>query len=275
VSEIKLSAIKVGKRHRRTLGDIDQLAASIEEIGLLQPIGITRDKKLIFGERRLEAYKRLGRSTIPCQVVDLPRILDGEVAENNMRKAFTLTERVAIAASVAASLGDRQGQRTDLLRQNFAQVIDADKGKTRHIAAQKAGLGSGETLRKAQLIIEAATENPDQYGDLPEKMDNTGKVQGAYCELLARRDRERVAGLVPRPGRFRSLIVDCPWHHEYPDSASRGAASYATMTFDQLRELPIADYAEDDCHLWLWTTNGHLANAINLIAHWGFTYRVS
>jgi len=68
------------------------------------------------------------------------------------------------------------------------------------------------------------------------------------------------------------LVVDPPWHYEY-GTASRGTTSYATMAFPELQALPIADYAEDDCHLWLWTTNGHLANAVHLIEHWGFTYK--
>src|SRR5262249_15950438 len=47
---LPLDAIRVGDRHRRDLGDIDGLAASIAEVGLLQPIAVTFDGYLIAGE---------------------------------------------------------------------------------------------------------------------------------------------------------------------------------------------------------------------------------
>ncbi|MDR2973680.1 MAG: ParB N-terminal domain-containing protein, partial [Propionibacteriaceae bacterium] len=55
-----VEAITVGTRHRHDLGDIDALAESINQVGLLQPITINRDGVLICGARRLAAIKKLG-----------------------------------------------------------------------------------------------------------------------------------------------------------------------------------------------------------------------
>jgi ParB family transcriptional regulator, chromosome partitioning protein len=41
-----IASIVVGTRHRRDLGDIDGLARSLAEVGLLHPIIITRDGML-------------------------------------------------------------------------------------------------------------------------------------------------------------------------------------------------------------------------------------
>ena len=41
--EWTVESIRVGRRHRTELGDIDELAASIERDGLLQPITVTPD----------------------------------------------------------------------------------------------------------------------------------------------------------------------------------------------------------------------------------------
>lgn len=52
---------------------IRELAASIEEKGLQQPIGVTpRDGRylIVFGDRRFLAYRMLGRETITCSVID-------------------------------------------------------------------------------------------------------------------------------------------------------------------------------------------------------------
>ena len=93
---VPISAIKVGFRHRKDMGDIGALAASIEDVGLLQPIGITPSFDLVFGERRLEAFKELGRNKIPARFIDIEAIARGERAENMVRKDFTPGEAVAV-----------------------------------------------------------------------------------------------------------------------------------------------------------------------------------
>jgi ParB family chromosome partitioning protein len=48
------------------MGDLSALAASIAEVGLLQPIGVSADGELVFGERRLRACRDLlGWTEIP------------------------------------------------------------------------------------------------------------------------------------------------------------------------------------------------------------------
>jgi ParB/RepB/Spo0J family partition protein len=97
---IPLSTIRVGKRHRKDLGDIRSLARSIQEIGLLHPIVIRPDGKLIAGERRLQALKLLGRTKVPVTVLDLAKVIRGEVAENVLRQDFRPSEMVAIARAL-------------------------------------------------------------------------------------------------------------------------------------------------------------------------------
>src|SRR5260370_5860278 len=38
-------------------------------------------------------------------------------------------------------------------------------------------------------------------------------------------------------------------------------------------EIPVHEIAKDDCLLFLWSTNPHLAQALELGAAWGFEYR--
>jgi ParB family transcriptional regulator, chromosome partitioning protein len=65
----KITDIRVGKRHRRDMGDIAGLAASIEDIGLLHPITVDEKNRLLAGARRLAACKSLGWKTVPVNVV--------------------------------------------------------------------------------------------------------------------------------------------------------------------------------------------------------------
>ena len=71
-AERPIASIRVGKRYRHDLGDIDGLAASMAALGLLHPIVVTPDGLLICGERRLCAAKLLGWKQIPVTVRSKP-----------------------------------------------------------------------------------------------------------------------------------------------------------------------------------------------------------
>jgi len=60
IIKMKAKDIKVGERFRRKLGNIDLLAQSIKEEGLLYPILVDKDGNLIDGYRRLVALIQLG-----------------------------------------------------------------------------------------------------------------------------------------------------------------------------------------------------------------------
>ena len=89
---LPVADIQVGARHRREMGDIVALAQNISDIGLLHPVVVTPGGQLIAGERRLLAYRHLGREHIPATVLNLDHIARGEYAENFFRKMFTPSE---------------------------------------------------------------------------------------------------------------------------------------------------------------------------------------
>jgi ParB family chromosome partitioning protein len=150
---IPISSIHIGQRTRKDMGDISGLAESIRELGLLQPIGITKGNELIFGLRRIEAFKMLGRNDIPTHILDLPSIIRGEQAENEIRKDFTRSERVAIGRAVEEAMGNRQGRRSDKqLPDNYPEVRSG--AETRDLAAKQAGFGSNFTYRQAKSVID-------------------------------------------------------------------------------------------------------------------------
>ncbi len=72
---MKISDIKIGKRHRKDMGDISALAQSIEEVGLLHPVVVTPQKELIAGQRRIKACEELFWEEVPVHVVDLEEII--------------------------------------------------------------------------------------------------------------------------------------------------------------------------------------------------------
>jgi N6-adenosine-specific RNA methylase IME4 len=48
---------------------------------------------------------------------------------------------------------------------------------------------------------------------------------------------------------------------------------YPTLKSSELKKIPILEIASDDCLLFMWVTNPHLAQGIALGESWGFEYR--
>jgi len=157
IIDCSTALVNASGRFRKDFGDIPALAESIRELGLLQPIGIDSAYRLVFGERRLRAFMHLGRDTIPARFVNLDSLMKGELAENEFRKEFTPSERVAIGEAIERELEGRHGnnQHSKEEPENFP----APKGDTRDIAAKAAGFGNGKTYEQAKRVTnEAAPE---------------------------------------------------------------------------------------------------------------------
>ncbi len=275
---VAIADIHIGQRHRKDMGDLKALAESIAADGLLQPVVLTPDYKLIAGARRIEAFKALERQEIPAHIVNIDSIVRGEFVENAVRKDLTVSEKVAIGAALEEALGERQGERTDLQRGDTCPEVVG--GRTRDIAGEHAGLGSGKTYERARAVVGAGLRDPDRFGWLVEAMDRTGNVAGAHKRL--RIDTKAAAIRAEAPplpdGRFRVIVADPPWSHDIDRQDTgklpwSGTRPYPAMPLDDIKGLDVASRAAADCVLWLWTTNPHLPVSFEVIESWGFDYK--
>ncbi|UNM17304.1 ParB N-terminal domain-containing protein [Pseudomonas sp. ArH3a] len=180
IIQCQASLIKVANRFRKDFGDIESLAASISEIGLLQPIGIDSGYRLVFGERRLRACLSLGWEKIPVRTVHLDSILQGELAENEFRKDFTPSERVAIGEAIELELQGRNHRPASESPENFPELL---KGDTRDIAAKAAGFGNGKTYEQAKRVANEAAPELVQAMD-----EGRASVSGAVALLVLPKD---------------------------------------------------------------------------------------
>lgn len=98
---MKIASIVVGERSRRDMTKIEQLAASIERVGLIQPPVVREvagEYHLVCGGRRLAAMQHLGwtetRVTVAHDLTDELVALLAEGDENTEREPFTVAEAV-------------------------------------------------------------------------------------------------------------------------------------------------------------------------------------
>lgn len=192
---MRIADIQIGERHRKDMGDIEGLARSIDEIGLLHPVVVRPDGTLVAGERRIKACLLLGWQDIPVTVIDLDAIIRGECDENQKRKDWTPTEAVAIAKELEPLEREAARGRQEATQGNRQSGVEKfsepERGRALDKVADAVGM-SRPTLTKAQQIVEAAEENPELFGDLPDKMDETS-IERAYKEK-GRIEREIEAG---------------------------------------------------------------------------------
>jgi ParB-like chromosome segregation protein Spo0J len=183
---IPIASIVVGERHRKTLRNIDGLAASIEAVGLLHPIVVTPDKELIAGARRIAAFRQLGRTEIPVHVVPIEDIVHGEFAENVDRDDFTPSEMVAIGRAVEPLLREqakerkREGGRSG--GKASGKLPEASNGQARDHVARYCGV-SGKTYERAKAVVAAAEREPERFAALVEEMDRSRRVNGVHKKL--------------------------------------------------------------------------------------------
>ncbi len=283
---LPIDNIRVERRFRKTLGDVSSLAKSIERVGLLHPVAVLPDGRLVAGARRLAAARLLGWTEVPVTVVEnINEALDLLIAErdeNCARKDLSPSEGVAIAEALEpllrAEAKQRQrehgrtapGRRSGNTPEKFSEV---SLGESRHKLAAAVGM-SPPTLRKAREIVRAAERDPSLTG-VVEQMDRTGKVDAAYRTLQERIRAARPPAALPE-GTFDLVYADPPWRYDTAPSETRSVANhYRTLPIEEIvaEGARIARRCAPDAVLFLWATSPMLPQALEVMGAWGFTYR--
>ncbi|MBI4617074.1 MAG: S-adenosylmethionine-binding protein [Planctomycetes bacterium] len=80
-------------------------------------------------------------------------------------------------------------------------------------------------------------------------------------------------------GRFGTILIDPPWRFTNRTGKvgpeHRRLHRYETLSFDEIAALPVGTLAAPKSHLYLWTPNALLPEAIEILRAWGFTYKTN
>jgi N6-adenosine-specific RNA methylase IME4 len=80
----------------------------------------------------------------------------------------------------------------------------------------------------------------------------------------------------PQADQYRVIYADPPWRFATYSDKGKGRsaeAHYDCLTIDQIKEIPVRQWAADDAVLLLWATDPLLPRALEVIEAWGFTYK--
>lgn len=80
-------------------------------------------------------------------------------------------------------------------------------------------------------------------------------------------------------GPFSTILADPPWR--FVNRTGKMAPEhqrllrYPTMTKEEILELPVNRLAAAQAHLYLWIPNALIAEGLEVMKHWGFTYKTN
>jgi len=75
--------------------------------------------------------------------------------------------------------------------------------------------------------------------------------------------------------KYKTILADPPWPETGGGKIRRGAdRHYPLMSVHEILAMApqINNLADDACHLYLWTTNNYLPDALKVMRRWGFEY---
>lgn len=80
--------------------------------------------------------------------------------------------------------------------------------------------------------------------------------------------------------KYKTILGDPPWEYGQwgkanPISRPHGKSypmPYPSMSIQEIMRLPVRQIADENCELYLWTTQKYLPPAFDVIKRWGFKY---
>jgi len=218
LDKIYVSESNVRKTHPEE--DIGELARSIAEIGLQQPIVVFpkgNRYELIIGQRRYLACKQLGWREIPALITQVKRPIDASIvsfSENIHRLELDYRDKMEIATELLSKLGsvDKVAERLgvseptvrnylgySIVPEGMKKMVDEGRlGATtairiaRNIPDEEKAIRIAEKVReqptsdRKRAIIEVARENPDKSSTQVAEIVNRQEFRKITVEFTTR-----------------------------------------------------------------------------------------
>ena len=280
--------------------DLEALTGDIETNGLLEPIWLHPDGRIVDGRNRYRACQAAGVEPRFRTWDGRGSLVEFVVSLNLHRRHLTSSQRAMAALEAEAELAKeaedrkREAGRRAALRQHRQEQDDAlvdDERVTQEVGEPTRDRHAGEASQQAAKLLgtnrqyvsdakKLTAERPDladkvRSGEMsiPEakKAINAERVQAKRAE-----QRERTASLaareVPTPDRRYAVIyADPPWRYDFSSTDARAVENqYPTMDVADIAALEVP--AADDAVLFMWATNPKLTQAFEVLSGWGFDY---
>jgi N6-adenosine-specific RNA methylase IME4 len=80
-------------------------------------------------------------------------------------------------------------------------------------------------------------------------------------------------------GKYGAILIDPPWRFANRTGKigpeHKRLRRYDTMTFEEIAALPVGGLASPKSHLYMWSPNALLYEALTIMKAWGFVYKTN
>ena len=217
--KVPISAIKGLDAYRKESGDLSDLAHSIRESGLLQPVILWKDDRIVSGTRRVLAAMANGSTVIDAIApATLSEVLDALEAEHALDRLHALP--MSLVEQV------RQCWTIESLRVGRKNVgFDVRKRISEYMEVSTITLWRAAEVVKAAEVV-GATEGAI---DILRLLEETGNATGCYTKL-------RAGGAVILTDRVKNKVTGMKDQRRILRGSSDKALGLATA-LPQLQEL--------------------------------------
>ena len=252
---------------RSAIGSVEDLKASIQAHGLLQPIAVRKvaDEgfEVIAGSRRLRACRELGMKTVPCQVIDADddKAYELATAENLVRENMTAVDEANAVAKLfaqgksRAEIGAMFGKSARWAEGRRRIVSLGDKAM-KMLAAGKMNFGHAEALTLCRHEDVEKWLGQVQWRS-PEELRNAIMNEKPLLERAPFNARKACAKCEKRSGCQRDLFDDVQndycldrecFDAKVKKEAERIRKGYISQGYQEVPE----DDIDDAMHGWGW-----------------------
>lgn len=197
-SEVSISSIRPNPKQPRTIFDQDslnELAASIKEIGILQPPVVRRvsgdSYELIMGERRFRAAKMAGLSTIPVIIRETSdnELLREALVENIHRSNLNSLEEAAAYNQMLTDFGFTHDELASKLGRSRPVITNTLRLLNLPPSVQKRLAAGTLTTGHARALL--SLTDSEEMERIAQKIINEGLSVRATEELIAITDTHK------------------------------------------------------------------------------------
>ena len=229
---------------RKRLRGIDELAATIKDVGVIEPLIVRPHDgdtfQICFGHRRFAAATLAGLRVVPCRVkhLDDSQVLKEGLIENVQRDDLTyleeaeqLGELMELRSFTVQQLADDLGQSPTRVKQRLSLLTLPDKART---ALDNAVITYGTALALTEIA-----DYPDEINELIDEQDgvDADQLQEAIRWVGIQRDCVRLRDEAAARG-WRLIEAGEP----------RGLGYVYLAELEDLTPARLAAHARQSCH---------------------------
>lgn len=299
--KVRISDITIGDNRRTISSDkVSQLADSIKEIGLLNPITITIDNRLIAGYHRLKACELLGYEDIEANVVSIDGLHAelAEIDENLIRNELHYIDRgtqlqrrkeiyeelypqtrATAGKELVAKRWDTTTDSVTVSTPSFVADTSNKTGKSQTVIREEIQIAKNiipqvqEVIREQEVTkadaIKIARLEPKEQIKVAEKLSEGAK---SYVDARRMVAKEEVHEVPVITGKYNVIYADPPWKYDFAETSNRAIENqYPTMEVEDIKNTEVP--CTDDAVLFLWATAPKLVEAMDVMRAWGFNYK--